>query len=273
MPRPIVETPRDPASKPLRVPGSHHGFSLVEVAIAVAIMGLLLGSLIVPFAAQSEMRARRATEKALADTRDALVGYAAVNGRLPCPAAATAAAGAAGAGVEARTDGNCSCAGATALASTKGIACSTATVVGVLPWVTLGLAETDGWGRRYTYAVDTQFGRDPGQTTFGCSPNAPPAGAAFALCSPSHIEVRSARGGPLTVSGGVPAVVVSHGKNGFGAYTPQGSAIAGADANADELENANGDAAFVSNTNSDDQIVWVPPYLLMHRMLSAGMLP
>ncbi len=249
------------------------GFSLVEVAIAVAIMGLLLGSLIVPFAAQSEMRARRATDKALAEIRDALIGYAVVKGRLPCPAPATVAAGTAGAGIEARAGGQCSCAGATALASAAGAPCSASAVVGVVPWATLGVAETDGWGRRYTYGVDAQFGRDPGQETFGCAPNVPPASAGFALCSPPQVEIRSARGGPSMVSGGVPAVVVSHGKNGFGAYTPQGGAIAGAEASPDELENGNADSVFVSSTGSDDQVVWVPTYLLMHRMLSAGMLP
>jgi prepilin-type N-terminal cleavage/methylation domain-containing protein len=251
------------------------GFSLVELAIVVAIIGLLLGALLVPLAAQSEMRVRRDADKALAEIREALIGYAIANGRLPCPAVATLPDGAAGAGMEARSGGNCACASDTTEASMAPHPCSTPTTTGVLPWATLSLPETDAWGRRYTYSIDTKFGRDAGQTIFGagCTPDAPPRSAGFALCTPAAISIKAASGGAALVSGGVPALVVSHGRNGFGAYTPQGLRIAPAEAGADELENANADSVFVSNTNIDDRSVWVPTYVLMHRMLSAGMLP
>lgn len=252
------------------------GFSLVELTIVVAIVGLLLGTLLVPLAARNEMRERREADKALAEIRDALIGYAVVHGRLPCPAAAALPDGTEGAGLEARHDGGCACAGDTTEASIVPHQCSTSTTIGVLPWATLSLAETDAWGRRYSYSVDTRFGRDPGQTVFGagCTPDPPPRSAGFALCTPAAIGIRTASGGPTLVSGGVPALALSHGRNGYGAYTPQGLRIVpAAETAADELENANADAIFVSNTGIDDRSVWVPPYVLMHRMLSAGMLP
>lgn len=260
-----------------RPPARANGFSLVELAVALAIVGFLLGGLILPLSAQSEIRTRRETEKALADIRDALLGFAVMNGRLPCPAAATVPAGTAGAGVEVLNTGastsSCACAGASNVASGGGNACSTPTVIGVLPWGTLGLPETDAWGRRYTYSLDAQFGRAPGQDTFGCTPSVAPLRTGFALCSTPHIALVAAAGGPKLVSDDVPAIVVSHGKNGYGAYTPQGGRIASTDASVDEVENANGDTVFVSNSNSDDQSVWIPTPILMHRMLSAGMLP
>ncbi len=251
------------------------GFSLVELAVALAILGLLLGGLVLPLAAQSEMRMRRETDKALADIRDALVGFAIVNGRLPCPAAPAVITGTAGAGVEASASNGsgCLCATGTNVAASDGSHCSGSAVIGVMPWSTLGLAEGDAWGRRFTYSVDPLFGRGPGQETFGCTPSVPPRFAGFALCTVPRIEVADAAGGSRLVSGGVPALVVSHGKNGYGAYTSQGVRVALVNAGTDEAENANDDGVFVSNPSGDDQVVWIPTPLLMHRMLSAGMLP
>jgi type II secretory pathway pseudopilin PulG len=249
------------------------GFSLVELAVSLAVLGLLLGSLVMPLAAQSEMRTRRETEKALADIHDALIGFAVANGRLPCPAVPTAVSGMAGAGIEARNDSGCLCTAGTNLASTTGSLCVGPAAIGVLPWSTLGLPEVDAWGRRFTFAIDPLFGRPPGQDTFGCAPTTAPRFAGFALCSPPHVEVATAAGGARIVSGGVPAIAVCHGKNGYGGYTAQGLRIPATGAGPDEAENANSDAVFVSSTNIDDQVTWVPTPILMHRMLSAGLLP
>jgi hypothetical protein len=72
----------------------------------------------------------------------------------------------------------------------------------------------------------------------------------------------------------VPAVVVSHGKNGFGAFTTAGAQLGGAAG--DELENANGDGNFVGKemgNGFDDLVAWISPNLLLNRMVSAGRLP
>jgi hypothetical protein len=138
------------------------------------------------------------------------------------------------------------------------------------------LPETDAWGNRYTYRVGTKFGRDAGQSRFdnGCNPTPPPTLAGFALCTSAAIMLNSAAsGGTQLVSYGVPAIVVSHGKNGLGAYTPQGMQLPAAAAGSDEAANSDGDATFVANTAIDDQLVWVPTNVLMNRMVAAGMLP
>lgn len=255
------------------------GFSLLELAVAMVVLGLLLGGMLMPLAAQNDLRARQETGKALLEFRDALIGFALVHGRLPCPAVAATPSGVIGAGAEARNGSSCSCADATSsVASSAGVACAatadSASVTGVVPWATLGLPESDAWGRRYTYRINAKFGRDPGQTTFGggCAPNPSPGLAGFALCTPATISVTAAAGGGATVvSNGVPAIVVSHGRNGFGAFTPQGSQIGGG--SADEAENADGDNVFVSNVANDDQLTWIPVHVLMYRMMAAGMLP
>jgi prepilin-type N-terminal cleavage/methylation domain-containing protein len=256
----------------------HSGFTLAEMAIVLVIVGLLLGGLIVPLSAQMDARDRSETQKALADAREALIGFAIVNGRLPCPADRTISTGNFNAGIEATTaaGGPCACTTTTSGIARAAVAtvCSDTIlggVTGVLPWATLGLPETDGWNNRYSYRITTRFGRvASGQSIFGCTPSANPVNAAFALCSQGDISIAINAGGTVIASN-LPAVVVSHGKNGLGAWLPNGTQIAGA--SGDELENGNSDASFVSNTSIDDQLIWVSPPLLMNRMIAAGKLP
>lgn len=231
------------------------------MAIVLVIVGLLLGGLLMPLSTQIEQRRISETQKALDEIRESLIGFAIANGRLPCPATATIATGAANAGV-ANTATNAGCTGGQS---------------GVIPWVTLGLSETDSWGRRYTYRVTAEYSRLVPQSTFGggCVPATTPARSAFALCSPgdNNIYLAAAPGVNPNVTP-IPAVVVSHGKDGLGAYMPQGTQVPSA--TADSLENANGDAVFRSfptTATFDDLVAWVSPNTLMNRMVSAGTLP
>ena len=259
------------------------GFTLIELAMVLFIVSLLIGGLMLPLSAQHEIRGRQETERALANIREALIGFAVVNGRLPCPAQASIATETANAGVEAVTaaGGPCACADTTNGVATIGATVcdhddngSPSGVTGVLPWATLGLPETDAWGSRYTYRVSTRFGRlASGQTVFGaCTPATNPTTAAFALCSAGDMTVMTASGG-TTIASSVPAIVVSHGKNMLGAYSQTGTQIAGAAG--DELENADGNAnaTFVSSTSIDDLVIWIPGSVLMSKMLAAGKLP
>ena len=262
------------------------GFTLAELTIVLIIVGLLLGGMLIPLSAQTDIRYRSDTAKALTDIREALIGYAIVNGRLPCPANRSIVSGATNAGAEAVVTAGppsappCACTTATSgiAGAIGGTACSDTapdSVTGVVPWATLGLPETDAWGNRYTYRVTTRFGRvASGQTSFGsCTPSSNPATAAFALCSAGDITVYTDATLATTLASGIPAIVVSHGKSTAGAWTTSGTQISWAAAAADEQENANGGANFVSNTLIDDQLIWVSPNLLMNRMIAAGKLP
>jgi prepilin-type N-terminal cleavage/methylation domain-containing protein len=259
-----------------------HGFTLMELAIVLFIVSLLIGGMLMPLSAQHEIRGRQETEKALATIREALIGFAVINGRLPCPAQASIASATANAGVEAVTvaGGPCACTDNTNGVATIGAtACdhddngSPSGVTGVLPWATLGLPETDAWNNRYTYRLSTRFGRlASGQTVFGCTPTTNPTASAFALCSAGDMTVVTAGGG-ATIASSVPAIVVSHGKNVLGAYSTAGTQIPGVAG--DELQNADGNTntSFVSSTSIDDQLIWIPSSILMSRMLAAGKLP
>lgn len=237
------------------------GFTLTELAVVLVIVSFLIGGLLVPLSAQIDIRNTRDTRAALSEIREALLGFAAANGRLPCPALPTTASGAGGAGLEGAL-GPTGC----------GI------LAGVLPWATLGVAESDAWGRRYSYRVTQVFTRAP----------VAPATAGFTLSSNGDLTIRPAAGSPATVAANVPAVVISHGKNGNGAYISLGTQLpSGADA--DELENqitnnapgiwTDGGVAAVfvkraaPTVTADDEAVWISPGVLFNRMISAGKLP
>lgn len=233
---------------------AHAGFSLVEIAIVLAIVALLMAGLLPTISGQVERQHISDTRKQLDEIQQALLGFAIINGRLPCPADGTIASGQAGAGQETAT-------------------CSTsASAGGVLPWATLGVGETDAWGRRFTYRVDPNFADAIG-TTFGCSPSVAPTQSSFALCSTGNLNVLASSGG-TNIASNVPAVIISHGTNGYGAYTPTGQHLAGG--STDETENADNDNTFVSHDFTptfDDLVVWISPNILLNRMVTAGKLP
>lgn len=233
------------------------GFTLVEMAMVLMIVGLLLGGLIPALSTQMESQRINETRKSLAEIQEALVGFALANGRLPCPANPALATGQTGAGTE-RTP-----------------PCTGSNAAGVLPWATLGMNETDAWGNRYTYHVSSNYADAVG-STFGCTPTTTPTQASFALCSSGSPDVLAASGG-TNVAANVPAVIVSHGRNSAGAYTQQGTQLP-ASSNADEQENSDSSSNndYVSHTptpNFDDQVVWLSNSILLNRMVTAGKLP
>lgn len=222
------------------------GFTLVELAVSLAIIGLVLGMLVVPLSTQFEHQKIGETQKQLEYIREAILGFAIANGRLPCPAIETTPSAAAGAGAENRSGGACVGAGTS--------------MQGVLPWATLGVPETDAWGRRFTYRVTAAFADDP----VGMQ-------ASFLITEGGNVLVTN---GATTIGDTIPAIVVSHGKNGLGAFQSNGTQLAGAAG--DELENINNNLTFVSRTHApdfDDVLTWVSANVLKSRMVAANRLP
>lgn len=214
------------------------GFTLVELAVALTIVALLIGMFIVPLGTQMDAQRIAETQKQLELAREAVLGFAVARGRLPCPATRNTATGAGGAGTE-----NC------------------ALGEGVLPWADLGVPETDAWGRRFTYRVTPAFA------------DAPPAGmqASFAIGDNGTITATNGAG---NIAINLPAIIVSHGKNGLGGFDPRGIQMPAAAG--DEAENTDNDDTFVSRTfaaDFDDVLVWVSGNVLKSRMVAAGRYP
>jgi prepilin-type N-terminal cleavage/methylation domain-containing protein len=213
----------------------HCGFSLLEMAIVLVVIGLLLGGALIPLSVQMEKRDRDSTRQQLLDMREALIGYALVNGRLPCP----------------DTDGD----------GVMDIATTCASSEGNYPWVDLGVGKHDAWGQPFTYRVTASFA-DTNDGT-GCTAS-PSAGLSFSLCSQGDITVLDADGGSF-VATSIPAIVVSHGKNWALSTSADEAANTNADATlVDRVYSSNDTATF------DDLVAWVAPNILKSKMLSAG---
>ena len=61
------------------------GFTLVEIAIVVLIVTILLGYAVAMFPVQQELKQYREVDREMDSIIEHLVGFAQVNGRLPCP--------------------------------------------------------------------------------------------------------------------------------------------------------------------------------------------
>ena len=233
--------------------GNQVGFTLVELAIVLVIVGVLLGGFIGTLASRIEVTRYDETREELEDVKAALIAYAFSKGAggpyLPCP------------------DGD-----------GDGEAELTCTAVGEdmgsLPRVTLGLGAADAWNNRYEYWVKNTF--SDSATVFDLSTSAN-----------GRIETRSNDGTTLElVANNVVAVIFSRGKNGLGAVGTDGSLKAAipATGHTDEEENEDGNIIFVSRSPTyeddttdvgtfDDIVIWISEYELKAKMVEAGVLP
>jgi type II secretory pathway pseudopilin PulG len=223
------------------------GFTIVEMAIVLAMIALILGTGLTVFSVQQDQRRIEDTKGRLSDAREALIGFAIVKGRLPCPADPTIPTGTVNAGIERVPIASGCTGGANA-------------IQGDFPWATLGLPETDAWGHRFTYRVAAAFAA---QST-----------PLFSLATNGNIDIGSAAN-TNDLASNMPAVIVSHGINGLRAYLPSGRQMP-VSADADETDNADIDGNFVSKALTptfDDQVIWLSQYTLFNRMVQAGKLP
>lgn len=233
---------------------SARGFTLAEMAVVLVIVALLLAGMMLPLSAQQDIRARQETEGTLNDIREALIGFAIANGRLPRPATSS-------------SDG----------AERLATCANDSECTGFIPWSTLGVKKTDGWNKLIRYSVTPAY-----------------ANAAITLTSVANrtVQTRDTAGNLAYLAGQatcntanqcVPAVVFSHGKlnwgtNEAGASLPDTSAT-----NVDEDANQTGPTNYFSRLAStdatvtggefDDMVVWLPTTLLVSRLITAGKLP
>lgn len=243
-----------------------HGFTLVEIAIVMFIVALLLGGMLLPLSAQQDIRSFGDTQKRLTDARDALLGFAMANDRLPCPA--TAASN----GQESPVGGG---------------AC-TNPHDGFLPAATLGLSPVDsqgylldGWGgetvHRVRYAISTAntsaFSTASGMKNTGMTALAPDlqiCSTGVGMSNPGNPATAACAANTSLATDAV-AVIYSLGKN----AATDGSGT-------EENHNPNpqstlaADRAFVNapqGTAFDDQLLWLSKGALFNRMVAAGRLP
>ncbi len=231
------------------------GFSLIEIAVVMVIVGLLLGSFIGTFSSRIDATKRKETQKELEEIKQVLKAYVYTRTPLflPCPDTDIPPDG-----VENReTDGSC----------------SSGNAVATLPWVDLGTGYGDAWGNRYSYWVAPDYSR--------------PVGFDLDTSDVNTASIKTRIGNmqqPLASK--IVAVVISRGKNGLGGISVGGvnrAAIPAADHD-DENENDDADQEFMLRTVTaagaavgggefDDMLVWINAYELKANMVEAGALP
>jgi prepilin-type N-terminal cleavage/methylation domain-containing protein len=235
---------------------SPRGFTLIELAVVIAIVGLLLGSLMVPLATQVQARQIGEARRILQDAREALHGFAIANGRLPCPASSLSN------GVESPVGGG---------------VCTNA-YDGFLPAATLAIMPTDpegfaidAWGNRIRYAV-TNANASAFTTANGMSTQhltAPPSPDLQVCSTGIGISGGKCAAGKAVTAIAV-AVVLSLGPNGLAGATGP-----------DEAPNQSNGRVFVSRVagpssnggDFDDIVDWLSPHILYNRLVAAGKLP
>lgn len=225
--------------------------------ILLAVLSLAGSSLLMSAFGRNTLENRRVqrTQMLLAQASDALTGYAAVNGRLPRPAVSA-------------TDGR-----EAPLPCASDAACT-----GYLPWVALGIPGEDAWGKRLRYSVTPIF------TTYDFQPASTVANRTVQRRGADG-ELSYVAGGPAcTLAARCPAaVLLSHGKNNYGAASSGIEQINTSAGNDDETANATASLHFISRVASDrpqqpggefdDMLAWLPLQPLYARMRAARTLP
>jgi prepilin-type N-terminal cleavage/methylation domain-containing protein len=240
---------------------SNLGFTLVELAIVLVIVALLSGGLMMTVGAQMDLIANSETQRRLNDARDALLGYAASNGRLPRPAVSA-------------TDGT----------EMPAASCSIeANCTGFIPWQVLGVHKADSWGKLIRYSVSPAFTNAISLTTPGTK----------------KIQGRDSSGNLIYLFGQAsscttnnpcaPAVIYSQGKQRFGTGEDGTAFSGGSTTSIDEANNDTGSVGpiagtvYISRTPTDnvgspggefdDIVIWLSPNILYNRLITAGRLP
>lgn len=224
------------------------GFSLIEITIVLVIIAILSVGALGALAGLNKQRQYTDTRRSLEKVETALAQFVSREKRLPCPADGTLSTG-----LELPAGGG---------------ACS-AMARGVVPWITLGLTDTDatdGWYNRLTYRTAPQLtsagamnfsdcdsagmlGSAP--TPSGCA--TPPTCSSAATCTALNValngkglSVQNAAGATLANNAGntgAAYVLISHGENTTGAYNNNGVLVSGSPASGTkETLNANNQA-------------------------------
>lgn len=257
-----------------------------------AIVALLIGGAMATLSSQIEQRNHDETVRRLNAAVDALIAFAIVNGRLPCPARYASAASHSQ-GQESfcnAATGTC-VGGETTTVQTHGN-CSNfhngyvpATSIGSMPVDGSGFA-VDAWVNRLRYAIARDFFSPSCTTT-------PPANTRIwtsqanlktygVSCKSNDLDVCVTSVGTNASSCNTATRVVTSNTAGFIVFSTGKNGAIASSYGADESENTDADPVFVSRTPSgtdstsgyyDDIVVFVPVGVIYSKLIAAGVLP
>ena len=252
------------------------GFTLVELTIVLLIVSILMGGMMAMLSTQVDQRNWTDTQTRLEAARDAILGYAIANGRLPCPANSNSA------GAEVQVNGVCGASGNTydyygGVVGSVTYGLMPAVTVGYQPVDTQGFA-VDAWGNRIRYAVSRVTTPTTTSANFTNKANLKTSGVTvlpndLVVCA----SISAGSCGPTTNSvtnqSTVVAILYAPGKNGRGQLGDEAANENPAGAN---------DAVFISHPPTpvgapggefDDQVLWISVGTLYSKLIAAGVLP
>ncbi len=229
------------------------GFTLVEMAVVLTIVGLLLAGGMNLLSGSTDTAKYKETQNQMAEVKEVLINYYIQFGRLPCPDT----------GVDGIEESSCVTGG---------------TLRGFLPHVTLGLGGSgDAWGERFKYVVSPKF-------TAVTTPPAICTDTTPRTISPATdaIVINDLQATPQKLAEFSAFALLSTGKNGrqsnsgmTGAFTNNGGCSG---LNTLEQENCDDDSVLRYGTqrvdgNSvtfDDTVVWVSDIQLIGLLKKSG---
>lgn len=222
------------------------GFSLIELSIIIAVAATLMVGYLSLVQPESELKANATftTMERMRAVMDSIEAFRVKYKRLPCPAEPKVRSDSTT--VDGSTPVN-KIYGGEGLDYSSGMKCTNN--LGSVPFRNLGIKPEmmyDGWGRKFTYHVSSQLcaiGTSAGND--GCTP--------YSYNKNVGDLIVSEDGTTLTANGGY--VIVSHGRNGLGAYLASGNRLPVTAATTQELENANKTALGVDAINKTYNIV------------------
>ena len=219
----IVVNLSAPSALP-RIGARARGFSLVEMALVLLIVGLLAAVFLPATNTLLDNNRRKETRAKLEALEQAMVRFVLANRRLPCPADGDLPPGNANQGLELAAGGAC-----TALALTNG----------VVPWRSLGVSQTDAmdaWNTMVSYrvwggaAVAGSLTLADGMNMQALDPTNPGAvntwlsTRGLRACNAAVCAVGSAAELASKANGnGVAYFLISHGPNRFGGFSADGN--------------------------------------------------
>jgi prepilin-type N-terminal cleavage/methylation domain-containing protein len=257
---------------PRAIGTSETGFSLMELAVVLMIIGTLMSGVLVAVSQSTENARITNVSAQLREIEAAIYGYAQTYGRLPCPATVPPDAQA---GAEEPLGGG------------------VCTVLhGFVPVNTLGLygsTNSDGllldpWQNpiRYSVAAYEYLGGGPFTDDAGVSSIfSTPAALSDMIGHADMLSVcNTAACDDVIYTDSAPAVVLSMGANwaDYSSAEEQENAGDGTTTlTGDNTYNVTDTNTFVKRTYSeeffDDQVIWLSPYLLFNKLIDADKLP
>lgn len=223
------------------------GFSLVELAIAMAVIGLLLGATLTLYQGYIRTKAENDTETRKELIRVAIARFVATNGRLPCPADPARAVTDVQSGTE-----ECSATGEvhSVAGQRAGVGDHNTVLIGSLPYAALNMSIVDaydGWGSSFTYAVSLNLvDKDKFNAGHGVI-GLKSYDTAGSLTDTRNPRVEGVNG---RLANSYMFAVVSHGPDKRGAYTNAGRPMPACASGTRDNENCDGDSIFLLSPRS-----------------------